>query len=423
MLDGQSLQMSFNYTPGDDVRFVGDDGEIQSKIGANQDVTLNISGQDIFMETYRTVLGTMSNTINGLPISETTLFSSMDGGANISQADSIVFSGTDHNGYKIGIARVTSPENAKLDMTNATIDQRTITLTYAGKQYDIVMDKKGYDDMDEVIFNINRHVQNQGLGGEITAINDGDKIMFMTTRSGNGVELQVTGSEYNTLGFKTTTITSRGKDTTFELAYDDYRGPVQTVHDDLAISSSASGTVHTYYVNGEAINFSVVTGDTQQDIEDKINAELAAEGMGFDVYARVGTGTNSDYKVTFTLTNQNFTKDSFLATRDDSGVVGSYQYDNPRGTGFPIEDEKRVSDMLTFIENLYDNAVDASIVDGKVQVQDLRSGKSKLTFSLDEKNTGVGYPMLDPNIILTGRYSGSAPLISGQSLLLSLPMM
>lgn len=142
MLDGQSLQMSFNYTPGDDVRFVGDDGEIQSKIGANQDVTLNISGQDIFMETYRTVLGTMSNTINGLPISETTLFSSMDGGANISQADSIVFSGTDHNGYKIGIARVTSPENAKLDMTNATIDQRTITLTYAGKQYDIVMDKK-----------------------------------------------------------------------------------------------------------------------------------------------------------------------------------------------------------------------------------------------------------------------------------------
>jgi len=407
MIDGQSLQMSFNYTPGDDIRFIGDDGEIQSKIGANQDVTINVSGQDIFMETYRTVLGTMSNTINGLPISETTLFSSMDG-ANISTADSVVFSGTDHNGYKIGVARITSPENVKLDMSNATVDQITITITYAGKQYDIEMDKKGYDDMDEVIFNVNRHLQNQGLGGEITAINDGDKLMFMTTRAGDGVQLQVTGSEYNALGFKTTTITATGSDTTFDLAFDNYHGPVQTVHDDLAITASASGTIHTYYVNGETIEFSAVTGDTAQDIEDKINQSLIDEGLGFDVYARVGAGTNSDYKVTFTLTNQNYTKDTFLATRDDSGGATAYEYDNAKGTGYPIADEQRISDMLTFVEYLYDNAVDASIVDGKVQIQDLRSGSSKLTFSIDEKNTGVGYPMLDPNIILTGRYSGSA---------------
>jgi len=407
MVDGQTLSMSFNYTPGGDVRFTGDDGEIQSKIGTNQSVKLNISGQDIFMETYRTVLGTMSNTANGLPISETTYFSNMDG-ANISQADSISFAGTDHNGYKVGIATVTSPNNATLDMSTATADQRTITLTYAGKQYDLVMDKKGYDDMDEVIFNLNRLIENSGLGTEVTAINDGDKIMFMTTRAGNGVSLQVTGSEYNTLGFKTTTITGTGKDTVFEISYDNYRGPVQTVHDDLAIAGTPGGTNHTYYVNGTAIDISVLDTDGAQEIEDKINQALIDEGLGFDCYARVGAGTNSDYKLTFNLVNQNYTKDTFLATRDDSGAANSYKYDTPKGSDYPIEDEKRLSDMLTFIEELYDNAVDASVVDGKIQVKDIRSGTSRLSFSITENNSGVGYPMLDPNIVLNGRYSGTA---------------
>lgn len=406
MVNGETLQLSFYYTPGDDVRYVGDDGEIQTKISSNSSVALNISGQDVFMETYRTVLGTMTNTINGLPVSETTYFSDMDG-ASISTSDSIEFTGTDHNGYRIGTARVTGPGNVKLDMTNATEEQRTITITYAGKQYDLTMDQDGYEDMDEVVFNINRMLENEGLGGEITAINDGDKLMFMTTRAGDGVKLQVTGSEYNTLGFQSTTLTEYGKDTVFELSYNNYAGPVETVHDNLAIAGSPGGTDHTYYVNGEAIDITVLDTDTMQDIEDKINDALVSEGMGFEVYASVTAGSSSDYKLTFTLTNQNYTKDTYLATRSDSGAADEYQYATAKGSDYPTADELRVSDMLDFIENLYNNAVDASIVDGKLQVQDLRSGESRLTFSANELNTGVGYPMLEPSVTMSGRYSGS----------------
>jgi len=406
MVDGQSLSMSFYYTPGNDVEFIGDDGEIMSKIGQSQEVAINISGQDIFMETYRTILGTMSNTINGLPMTQTTYFSNLDG-ANTAESDSVKFSGTDHNGYRIGNARVTSPQNVVLDMTTATEVQRTVTVTYAGRQYDLTLSQQGYDNMDDVVFNVNRLLEGQGLGGEVTAINDGDKLMFMTTRSGNGVKLQITGSEHNKLGFNNTTITGTGKDTIFELSYNNYQGPVQTVHDDLAIAGSPAGTNHTYYVNGTAVDISVLDTDTAQDIEDKINDELLAEGIGFEVYANVGAGTNSDYKLTFTLTNQNFSKDTYLATRDDAAAATSYQYATAKGAGYPIADELRVSDMLDFIEDLYGNAVEATIVDGKIQVKDMRAGASNLTFSIDEQNTGIGYAMLDPNVTLSGRYSGS----------------
>lgn len=84
---------------------MGDDGSIQTKIGTNQSVTINLAGQDIFMETYRTVQGTMRNTMNGVPMTSTSLFTSLDG-ANVSEADSVVFTGTDHNGYLVGTARV-----------------------------------------------------------------------------------------------------------------------------------------------------------------------------------------------------------------------------------------------------------------------------------------------------------------------------
>jgi hypothetical protein len=63
--------------------------------------------------------------------------------------------------------------------------------------------------------------------------------------------------------------------------------------------------------------------------------------------------------------------------------------------------------MLDFIEKLYDNAVTASIVDGKVQVKDIRSGTSRLSFNISEDNSGIGYPMLEPSVALSGRYSGS----------------
>lgn len=406
MVVGETLKLSYYYHPGDDIQYVGDDGEITTKIGDSQNVTINVSGQDIFMETKKTIQGTMPNTANGLPISETTKFSKIDG-ANASISDSVTFTGTDHNGYRIGTARVTSPANVDLDMTNATDEQRSLTIAYAGKSYNITLEQTGYEDMDEVVYNVNKMLENEGLGGEITAVNDGDKLMFMSKRAGAGVSIGVTGSDYNTLGFGDTPVSATGSDTTFDFSYSNYNGPVETVYTGLAITGTPGGTDHTYNIQGEEITINVLDTDTSSDIQDKINAELQSAGLGFDVDATVTDDGFGGYDLKFTLENANYTKETYLTTRIDEGAV-EYKYASAKGSDYPIEEEKSVSDMLDFVENLYNNAVEAELVDGKLQITDMRSGKSELTFSLDEDNTGIGYAMLQPNVSLQGRYSGTA---------------
>jgi len=402
---GETLKLSYYYVPGDDIQYIGDDGEIESKIGANQSVKLNISGRDIFMETNRTVLGSMPNTANGLSISETTKFSNIDG-ANVNIADGINFSGTDHNGYRIGTARVTSPANVDLDMTNTTDDQRTLTIDYAGKQYSIMLDKAGYEDMDEVVYTVNRLLENEGLGGEMNAVNDGDKLMFISTKAGSGVKIGITGSDYNALGFHDTPVTDTGSDTTFDIAYSNYMGPVETTYTGLTIAGTPGGTDHTYTVQDEEFTFTVLDTDTASDIQDKINAALKSSGMEFEVDATVTDDGFGGYDLTFTQVNQNYTKETYLTTKIDEGA-SEYQYASAKGGDYPMEEEKTISDMLDFIEDLYDNAVVAEINNGKLQVTDIRSGESRLSFNLDEQNTGIGYAMLQPDVSMTGRYSGT----------------
>lgn len=400
--DGQSIKLQFYYTPGDDITYQGDNGLISSKIASNQSVNLNVDGQSTFMKTNRTVTGTMQNTSNGIPISNTTKFSQIDG-ANANLADSIKFSGTDHNGYSIGTARLSSPGNVNLDMLNASDAERTVTLGYAGRSYDITMAQKGYSDMDEVVFDINRQLDNAGIGGEVTAVADGDKVMFMSTKTGEETKLSASGADNGTLGFKTIPVTASGMDTTFEMGYSSFEGPVKTSYDNTAIGVGN----HTYFVNGKSVSFSVAAGDTTQNIEDSINQALMDKGLGFTVYADVATGTSSDYKIDFKLQNTEMTDDTYLSTKLDTGTAADYQFATPRGTDYPTTDEKNVSDMLSYIQELYGGAVSASLSNGKLQVTDLRSGTSGMTFSVDEKNTGIGYAEVDQNVALSGRYTGT----------------
>jgi len=395
--NGQTIKMQFYFTPGDDITYLGDDGKITSKIASNQDVVINVNGQDTFMETYRTTKGTTRNTVNGLGITNTTKFTQIDG-ANVSLADSMTFSGTDHNGYAIGTARVSAPGNVNLDMASASEEERTITVSYANRDYDITLAQKGYSDMDEVIFDINRSLENQGLGGEMSAVSDGDRIMLISNRTGEGVQISVTGSQNNKLGFKSVPVTANGMDTTFELSYDNFVGPVTTTHNNVPVTGGAYTEVT---VNGQTIGFTPASGSAA-DIQSALNQALMDKGMGFDVYGHVtDSGTAGEYNITFELMNTEYTDETKLATK----IGTDYQFDNPRGTDYPVDNEKRISDMLSYIENLYGNAVDASIVDGKLQVKDLRSGTSKLSFAVDEHNSGIGYAENSSDIMLSGYYS------------------
>lgn len=421
-MEGRTLSVSLYYKPGDNVNYYGDNGIVTTKIGYSQDVDINMTGQQLFMETYRTLRGTVTNKVNGLNATEITYFSSLDG-ANASISDSITISGTDHNGYKVGIAKLLAPASVNLDMSMATEAERTVTLKYADEDFDLTLDKKGYKDIDEVIFELNRKLENQGLANEIEAVSDGDRVMFITSRAGDHVQLELKGSVNNKLGFSdpTPTLTddftykATGKDTVFELGFSGYDNPVFLSYKDETATGGtdnrANFTVgdNQIFVNGVAIHFNVAAGDTAEDIQNTINQKLKENGFSFTVTANVEATADADmYNFELKLHNVNYDKNTQLTAKVvTADGVKDYQTANALNDNYPNENEKRLGDFASFIEGLYDNAVDASFVDGRLVLQDLRSGSSRLTFNIDEHNTGIGYPMLENSISVDGKYTGT----------------
>jgi flagellin-like hook-associated protein FlgL len=421
-MEGRTLSVDYYYKPGDDITYAGDDGEITTSVGYSSDVTINVSGQQIFSETNRTLRSTLVNTSNGLDVTSTTYFSNIDG-ANANLADSIRISGTDHNGYKVGIAKLSAPSNVSLDMSEATEEERTVTLKYADEEFDLTVAQKGYQDMDDVVYALNRELEKQGLGSEISAVNDGDRVMFISSRAGDHVEIQAKGSINNKLGFEDSTPTdstdftfkAAGTDTVFEYGYSNFTNDVKiTFQNDTATGGTdnrANFPVGTnqIFVNGEAIEFDVNAGDTDQDIEDSINQSLKDNGFAFTVTADVtATATADMYDLTLKLHNVNYTNDTELTAKvTTASGLDQYQSSTPRASDYPNTTEKRVSDFTDFIENLYNGGVDAYMEDGKLVVQDIRSGSSKLSFTLSENNTGIGYPMLEDSVTLSGKYTGT----------------
>ncbi len=421
-MEGRTLTTTFYYKPGDNVSYYGDEGIVTTKIGYSQDVDINMTGQEIFMETYKTLRGTVTNTVNGLYATPTTYFSSLDG-ANAMLADSISINGTDHNGYKIGIAKLTAPAAVTLDMATATKAERTVTLKYADEEFELTLDQKGYNDIDEVIFELNRKLENEGLADEIQAVNDGDRVMFITTRSGDRVQLDLRGTVNNKLGFtdptpsSTTdfTYSAKGKDTVFEIGYSSFDQPVTIEYKNETLTGGNDNRanfpagVNEIFVNGVAMSFTVNAGDTAEDIQNTINQTLKDKGFAFTVTAQVESTPTADmYDLTLKLHNVNYGDDTFLSAKvDTADGVNDYLTANPKNSDYPTTTEKRLGDFLTFVENLYDNAVDASLVDGKLVVQDIRSGSSRLTFNINEENTGIGYPMLEQSVKVSGKYTGT----------------
>ncbi len=395
---GTNVDIDFYYKPGGAVKYQGDDGHISAQIGYTQNVDLNLTGKEVFMKTNRILQGTRYNSVNDLHITETTLFSQITG-ANSIISDGIEISGTDHNGLPVGIASVLSPDVAKLAMSDTEDADRTITLKYGERYYDIVADKQNYEDMDALIFNLNRKLEDEGLDAEIKAMADGDKIRFYTLKKGNGVSLEVTGSVNNALGFISQPISGQGKDTTFLFGYDNYTNiPVETSYTGLDSSNPVD-----FIINGKKLSIPANPADIQAEIDSK----LKEAGIFFDVKATVSNIAGTNYDVKFELINTNYDNKTYLTTAYDDGSGNMhYQYANPRKTDFPIAEEKNVSDMLDFIENLYDNTVSAKLDNGKIMLTDLRAGKSRLSLVFNEQNSGIGFPGDETSGHFEGHYTG-----------------
>lgn len=478
--DFVNSEVKFYYKPGNDIKYHGDDGKIDVKIGYNQMVTQNITGKELFLEANRVLKSTRYNTIKGIDITSTTLFSQIDG-ANVGKGDYVDISGTDHYGFKVGTAKAASVNNVTLDMTNKSETERSVLLKYANKDYLITLDSRAYNDIDDIVFSLNRQLESQGLGREIEAISDGDRVIFSSIRSGDMVNFQVFGSKNNTLGFEgglqvnntiaftgstsasildanlnqvtvnfpstdeqdiltaltsafgsnytvvdanyTSTdasfkvvtyspyqnITAKGKDTKFEFGYDNFDTNNKISVSFSAVSSnSASDT--TFYINGQEISFRPIDENLNGkinvfEIENELDKSLKEAGLNFNIsynITPVSVSANTTYEIQFMLENVNYGSNTYLNITHNS----ISKYDNAYGDDFPSANEKRVGDLLSFIEDLYDYTVKAEVQNGNIFVTDLRSGKSKFSLQLNESNTGLGYPEVSRSVNVFGSYTG-----------------
>ncbi|BAI81591.1 conserved hypothetical protein [Deferribacter desulfuricans SSM1] len=406
----QGAKISFNYKPGDDIRYHGDEEKINAKIGYSQDVTLNLTGKDVFLATNRVLKGTGFNTINGLPITETAKFLDIDN-INISEADYIEVSGTDHLGMPVGVAKLWSSSSVDLDMTTATEEERSIIVGYGGYSEKIILDQKAYQDIESVVDTINNKLS-EDLKNYVKAYADGDKILLATTEAGAYVRLTVEGSQNNKLGFEDPNnngFVAFGKSRRFFVGYDDFKDFDSTNYQSPMVNvlDNVSGNNLKLLINGVETVFS-----TGSDIDTtKLNIEnaLKIKGLLKNIKVNVNVGSNSGYKITLEYLNVDKGNDVYFDTAiyDSSDALIGHAFTTPRGDTYPsYEGSKSVGDFLKFIEDLYDNTVDAYIDNGQLVVKDLRDGKSRLTLKLNESNTGIGYPEVNKNVVFTGKYTG-----------------
>jgi flagellin-like hook-associated protein FlgL len=447
---GTGLQYSFTYVPGNYAGYYGDSGDILNKIGYNQNVQINFAGSDIFLENSKILRSLQSNTVNGLPLTTSSLFSQIDS-ANVGLGDSIKISGTDHNGYAVGSAKVLGTTEAGLNLSEQSAAERTLTITYAGKHYQIEVPADGYANIDLLLGAINHQIKsaryvgsaavypsytdendftsaiaadvngnlvfNSGaeyqvdLSSQITAVSDGGRLMFVTSDTGNKTYLAVTGGKYNTLGFEDKTVLALGKDTTFEVGYDFPESGINniyTVHDDIPINQDI-----TFIINGKPILFeaaALAAAPTTEAKELYIDRELRKAGLGYTVGVKLSdyqAGPPESYDFTFTMQNLNLDRDTRLSTYYyNIGGVSDYQFGTIPKTISASVKEKTVGDYMEFVRNLYDKGVEVTLENGNIAVRDLRSGSSRLSMNVQEMNEGMSLPIVDQKVIVGGNYTG-----------------
>ena len=532
-----SIVMEFDYKSGSEITYQGDNGYIYTQIGYSQDIAINMPGSNIFTQSSLILQGSAFNTVNGMAATLNSLFSSLDN-TNISIGDSIEIAGTDHNGNKVGIASLVSNTNPSLDLASATEKERTLTITYGDKLYKIVVPQKAYSSTDELANAINNELKNaeyigsigslsgmnatiddyastvnsqvnsgkfQGeittegknkykvdLSSEIKISADGDRLNFMSQKTGDNVRIAVTGTDQSLLGFKGATVAAEGKDTTFEIGYDfhtDTIEPVETTHENFDLT----GTSYTFFVNGKEVVInkpattltpSTLTGlrfgseDVELEINGRtitvkadefnavapadrtnfLNEKLREAGLGGETFVTtftdngdgtfdIGLMTTSpskkeleflfdealrkagfdfevgvsldlnpndpanlgNYDITFSLQNYNMDRDTTLTTTayDRTTIPPTSDMQTAKIDRSRLNDaeEKTLGDYVKFIEDLYGQTVDVSIVDGKLTIADLRSGDSKLTFRTNAQNQGISHAN-DQMTIVGGAYSG-----------------
>lgn len=156
------------------------------------------------------------------------------------------------------------------------------------------------------------------------------------------------------------------------------------------------------------------TTPSKKELEFLFDEALRKAGFDFGVGVSLDLNPNDpanlgNYNITFTLQNYNMDRDTTLTTTayDNTTIPPTSDMQTAKLDRSRLNDaeEKTLGDYVKFIEELYGQTVDVSIVDGKLTIADLRSGDSKLTFRTNAQNQGISHAN-DQMTIVGGAYSG-----------------
>lgn len=176
-------------------------------------------------------------------------------------------------------------------------------------------------------------------------------------------------------------------------------------------------TVITTFNNNPDGTFSLgvaTTSPSKKELEFLFDEALRKAGFDFEVGVSLDLNPNDpanlrNYDITFSLQNYNMDRDTTLTTTayDRTTIPPTSDMQTAKIDRSRLNDaeEKTLGDYVKFLEDLYGQTVDVSIVDGKLTIADLRSGDSKLTFRTNAQNQGISHAN-DQMTIVGGAYSG-----------------
>ncbi|GAB7140709.1 hypothetical protein RsTz2092_06610 [Deferribacterales bacterium RsTz2092] len=119
---------------------------------------------------------------------------------------------------------------------------------------------------------------------------------------------------------------------------------------------------------------------TNAEIAMAINRAIVDSGLGFNVSATVVDGATGEFNII---------------------LVDAPSVNAPKVT--PI---KNIGDFMSFLDNLYGSTVNVTMKDGRLNVEDVRSGTSKLSMFVESNNQGISMTAGDESVIASGRYTG-----------------
>ncbi len=183
-----------------------------------------------------------------------------------------------------------------------------------------------------------------------------------------------------------------------------------------SVSLSQTGGVYT-------VNLNSATAPTKKDIEFELQSALNSAGFKGDISSSLNSVNSSDpndlgkFDISFAVVNNNINDSTQINTvYIDNNAVPPFkdmQTDIPTIKQTPGHNNTTMGDYIKFLNDLYGDTAKVSLVNGKIEVKDLRSGEnSKLTFFQNSTESGL-QSNIDNDLVIGGKYRGQGDVTWG----------